>query len=93
MQFAKALGLNVICIDARDEGLQVTFKSGADIVIDARKGREEVVRQARGATDGEGATCTLNLREAVKTACAVTKTHGTVARSRRYASLTFPKAS
>ena len=44
-------------------------------------------------TDGEGATCTLNLREAVKTACAVTKTHGTVARSRRYASLPFPKAS
>ena len=45
VQFAKALGLNVIGIDARDEGLELTRQSGADVIIDARKGHDEVVRQ------------------------------------------------
>ena len=81
VQFAKALGLNVVGIDARDEGLELTRKGGADVVIDARKGHEEVVRQVHAVTNGEGVTCTLNVSDAagaMKTAAAVTKMHGTV---------------
>lgn len=81
VQFAKALGLNVVGIDARDEGLELTKKGGADVVIDARKGHEEVVKQVHAVTNGEGVTCTLNVsdaKDAMKTACAITKMHGTV---------------
>lgn len=81
VQFAKALGLNVVGIDARDEGLELTRKGGADVVIDARKGHEEVVKQVHAVTNGEGVTCTLNVsdaEDAMKTACAITKMHGTV---------------
>ena len=81
VQFAKALGLNVIGIDARDEGLELTKKGGADLVIDARKGHEEVVKQVHAVTNGEGVTCTLNVsdaKDAMKTAAAITKMHGTV---------------
>jgi propanol-preferring alcohol dehydrogenase len=81
VQFAKALGLNVIGIDARDEGLELTRQGGADVVIDARKGHDEVVKQVHAVTNGEGATCTLNVsdaNDAMKTACAITKMHGTV---------------
>ena len=35
VSFAKAQGLNVIGIDARDEGLEPTRPSSADAVIDA----------------------------------------------------------
>ena len=81
VQFAKALGLNVIGIDARDEGLELTRQGGADVIIDARKGYDEVVRQVHAVTNGEGVPCTLNLSDApsaMKTACAITKMHGTV---------------
>lgn len=81
VQFAKALGLKVVGIDARDEGLELTRKSGADVVVDARKGLDEVVRQIHAVTDGEGVACTLNVsdaQEAMKMACAVTRMHGTV---------------
>jgi propanol-preferring alcohol dehydrogenase len=81
VQFAKALGLNVIGIDARDEGVELTRQGGADVIIDARKGHDEVVKQVHAVTNGEGATCTLNVSDAsdaMKTACAITKMHGTV---------------
>lgn len=81
VQFAKALGLNVIGIDARDEGLELTQKGGADVVIDARKGHDDVVKQVHAVTNGEGVTATLNVsdaKDAMKTACAVTQMHGTV---------------
>ena len=39
IQFAKALGLKVIGVDARDEGLELSKHYGADVVSDARKGK------------------------------------------------------
>lgn len=36
VQFAKAVGLNVVGIDLRDEGLELTKSGGADLVVDAR---------------------------------------------------------
>jgi propanol-preferring alcohol dehydrogenase len=79
VQFAKALGLNVIGIDARDEGLGLTREYGADVVVDARKGKEEAVKAVREVTGGTGADATVNLSDAASAAglaCAVTKMHG-----------------
>ncbi|KAJ0313297.1 hypothetical protein COL516b_000229 [Colletotrichum fioriniae] len=82
IQMAKTLGLRVIGIDARDEGLELTRTSGADVVLDARRDKEDVVKEARDAANGgEGADATLNLSDAdsaAALACAVTKMHGTV---------------
>jgi propanol-preferring alcohol dehydrogenase len=81
VQFAKALGLNIIGIDARDEGLELTRKGGADVTIDARGGNEKTVEEVHKSTNGEGVTTTLNVSDAANAAaiaCAITKMHGTV---------------
>ncbi|KAF1929602.1 GroES-like protein [Didymella exigua CBS 183.55] len=81
VQFAKALGLRVIGIDARAAGLELTRASGADVVIDARDGLAAVVKQVRAVTNGQGVPCTLNIsdaEDAISTACAITRMHGTV---------------
>ncbi|KAF2088858.1 GroES-like protein [Saccharata proteae CBS 121410] len=79
IQFAKGLGLQVIGIDARDEGLSLSKEAGADIVVDARKGKDEVVKAVQAVTSGQGANATINVsdaKSAAATACAVTKMHG-----------------
>lgn len=81
VKFAKAMGLNVVGIDARDEGLELTRLCGADVTIDARTGLEEVVKTVRACTGNEGVEATLNVsdaKEAAALACAVTKMHGTM---------------
>lgn len=79
IQFAKALGLQVIAIDARDEGLELSKANGADVVLDARKGDKAVVEEVHKVTNGEGADSTVCISDAdtaAATACAVTKMHG-----------------
>jgi propanol-preferring alcohol dehydrogenase len=79
IQFAKALGLNVIGIDARDEGLELSRKAGAHVVVDARKGDKVVVEEVGKVTNQMGADATVNVsdaKSAAATACAVTKMHG-----------------
>lgn len=81
VQFAKSQGLKVIGIDARDEGLELSKKHGADHVVDARKGKEEAAKAIQDITGGEGAYATVNLSDAptaAALACAVTRMHGTV---------------
>lgn len=81
VQFAKALGLNVVGVDARDEGLELTKKGGADVLVDARKDHDKVVEEVHKVTNGEGVTATINVSDAAKamaTSCAITKMHGTV---------------
>ncbi|KAF2645486.1 GroES-like protein [Massarina eburnea CBS 473.64] len=81
VQFAHALGLNVVGVDARDEGLELTRKGGADIVIDARIGDDKVIEEVKKVTNGEGVSATVNVSDAAKaiaTSCAITKMHGTV---------------
>jgi propanol-preferring alcohol dehydrogenase len=81
VRFAKAKGLNVVGIDARDEGLELTRQCGADVTIDARMGHEEVVKAVRACTGNEGVKATLNVSDADSSAalaCAVTKMHGTL---------------
>lgn len=63
VQFAKALGLKVIAIDARDEGLALAKQCGADTVIDARSGKEKVIKQVEKVTNGQRADATLNVSD------------------------------
>lgn len=81
IQFAKKMGLNVVGIDARDEGIDISKSLGADIVVDARKGKDEMVKQVQDVTGGQGADATVTLSDAsgaAALACAVTKMHGTM---------------
>jgi D-arabinose 1-dehydrogenase-like Zn-dependent alcohol dehydrogenase len=81
IQFSKALGLKVIGIDARDEGLELSKHYGADVVLDARKKKEEVVKAVQDVTGGAGADATVTLSDdetAAALGCAVTKMHGTM---------------
>ncbi|KAL8779801.1 MAG: hypothetical protein Q9213_006759 [Squamulea squamosa] len=80
-QFAKALGLRVVGIDARDQGLDLARNSGADVVIDARIGKEKVVDEVMKFTDGKGVDSALTISDAPGAAalgCAITKMHGTM---------------
>lgn len=79
VQFARALGLQVIAIDARDEGLELSRKVGAQIIIDARKGDKSIIEEVHKVTNNQGADAALNVSDAnsaAATACAVTKMHG-----------------
>ncbi|KAL9030454.1 MAG: hypothetical protein Q9180_006905 [Flavoplaca navasiana] len=75
-QFAHAQGLQVIGIDARDEGLDLARSSGADVVIDARIGKEKVIEEVKKVTDEKGVDSALTLSDApgaAALACAITK--------------------
>ncbi|EMC95505.1 hypothetical protein BAUCODRAFT_72967 [Baudoinia panamericana UAMH 10762] len=81
IHFAKHRGLNVIGIDARDAGLALSLRSGADHVLDARKGKDRIVNQVQSLTKGRGVDATINLSDAGSAAsmsCAITRIHGTV---------------
>lgn len=77
--FAKALGFNVVGVDARDEGLALTKEAGADLVLDARLGTENVVKEVHNATIGKGVAAAINVSDATSAAglaCAITAKHG-----------------
>jgi propanol-preferring alcohol dehydrogenase len=81
IQFAKAKGLKVIGTDAREDGLALSREVGADLVLDARMGKEEVVRRVFTATGGKGVDATIttsDAKAAVATACGMTRRHGTM---------------
>lgn len=82
VQFAKkCFGLKVVGVDARDEGLALTKEAGADLVVDAREGKEKVVKQVHEVTGGKGVKATMNVsdaKSAVPTSSAITMNHGTV---------------
>ena len=80
IQMAKAIGLNVIAIDARDEALELCKRAGAEHVFDARIPKDELVSQIQKLTpNGLGVDSAINVSEhstAAATGCAVTKMHG-----------------
>ncbi|KAL7624206.1 hypothetical protein AAE478_005765 [Parahypoxylon ruwenzoriense] len=81
VQFAQAMRLKVIGIEARDEALELSRRNGADLVFDARDGQAAVVGQVQKATGGEGAHAAIVLSNAPDSAalgCAVTRMHGTM---------------
>lgn len=80
-QFGRAMGLKVVGIDARDEGMALAKESGADVVVDARQEKEKVVEEVKKVTDWRGVDATVNVSDAENAAalsCAITKMHGTV---------------
>ncbi len=81
IQFAKAKGLKVLGVDARDDGLALSKEVGADVVLDARKGKDYVIEEAMKITNGKGVDATINVSDAKvapETACAITRMHGTM---------------
>ena len=69
----------MIAIDARDEGLALSKEMGADLVLDAREGKEEVVKKVKEVTGGEGVPAAINLSDAegaAALACAVVRIGG-----------------
>ena len=81
IQFARALGLKVLGVDARDEGLALSKKSGADLVLDARLGTEKLVESVMAATGGVLMRATVVLSDhptAADISCAVTADHGNI---------------
>jgi D-arabinose 1-dehydrogenase-like Zn-dependent alcohol dehydrogenase len=93
IQFAKALGLKVIGVDATNKGLEVSKKHGADLVVDVREDKIDVVRKVQAATDGKGAHATICLsdhKDASATACALTRMHGTMIQIALTETVTIP---
>ena len=79
LQMAKAMGINVIGVDARDEGIELSRTVGCDHVFDARKGKEAVVKEVQAVTDGLGVEAAINTSEhetAAPLSCAITRMHG-----------------
>ena len=50
----KARGINVIGVDARDEGIKLSKKVGCQHIFDARKGETTVVKEVQVLTQGLG---------------------------------------
>lgn len=75
----KARGLKVVAVDARDEGLALSRESGADVVLDARKGIPAMTEEAKKATGAGGVHASITVSDhpsAAETACAITRNHG-----------------
>lgn len=71
----------MVAVDAREEGLELSRQSGAQIVLDARKGSEalEAAITEEIGDDKIKATIVLSDHEtACDTACVMTRPHGTV---------------
>ncbi|KAK6002898.1 hypothetical protein QM012_001648 [Aureobasidium pullulans] len=95
IQFAKALGLNVVGVDARDEGLAMSRENGADVVVDARKGKDSVVAEVQKVTGGAGVDASITLSDAddaAAMACALTKMHGSMVQIAQPDNVTIPFA-
>lgn len=95
-QFAKVMGLVVVGIDARDEGMALAKESGADVVVDARQEKEKVVEEVKKVTNGMGVDATVNVSDAENAAalsCAITKMHGTVIQIAQVSPFTVLKTS
>lgn len=93
IQFALAQGINVVAIDARDEGLALSKKAGAQHVLDAREGKEETVKKVQALTDGLGVECTINVSEHETSAplsCAITRMHGLMVQVSQPANVSVP---
>lgn len=79
IQFGKAMGLKVIGIDARDEGLALAKEHNPDLLLDARKGDAHLVEEIKKFTGKGGVDAAINLADAPQaagTACAISKQHG-----------------
>ncbi|KAL8866143.1 MAG: hypothetical protein Q9174_006472 [Haloplaca sp. 1 TL-2023] len=92
-QFAKAMGLQVVGIDARDEALALAERSGASTVLDARIDKDKIVEEVQKKTGGKGVDCAITMTEApdaAAMACAITKMHGLMIQLAQPTNVTIP---
>ncbi|RFU74370.1 alcohol dehydrogenase -like domain-containing [Trichoderma arundinaceum] len=71
----------VVAVDAREEGLELSRESGAQLVLDARKGKEALENAITEAIGDDKIKATIVLSDhdtACDTACAITRPHGTI---------------
>ncbi|GAW15808.1 hypothetical protein ANO14919_052300 [Xylariales sp. No.14919] len=93
IQFTRAMGLKIIAIDARDEGLALSKDYGADVVVDGRRGKAEVVKEVQSVTGGKGADSAIVLADHTEAlAAAITRMHGTVVQVAQPDNLSIPFA-
>ncbi|KAI0535882.1 GroES-like protein [Xylaria digitata] len=91
IQFARAMGLKVIGIDARGEGLALSRDYGADVIVDGRREKADVVKKVQSVTGGKGADSTIVLAEHTEAlAAAITKMHGTVVQVAQPGNISVP---
>lgn len=75
----KAMGLKVLGIEARDDGLALSRESGADAVLDARKGLPYLIEEAKKITGAGGVHASLELSghpTGAEMATGITRHHG-----------------
>ena len=75
------MGLVVVGLDARDEGLALIKESGPDVEVDARGKKENVVGEVQDVANGIGVDTTVNISDnpgAAALVGAVTKMRRTV---------------
>ncbi len=78
IQMERAKGINVIGVDARDEGIALSKEVRCEHVFDARKGKEERVKEVRALTDGLGVEAAVNVSDhgtAASLSCWVIRLH------------------
>jgi len=93
IQFARARGIQVIAIDARDEGLEICRKLGAEHVFDAREGKAEIVKKVQALTNGRGVEAVVNVSDHPTSAAlsaAMTRNHGTVVQAAQPVEVSVP---
>jgi Zinc-binding dehydrogenase len=81
MQFAKAKGIGVIAVDARDEGWELCKQAGSEHIFDARAGKDKVVQGVQQLRDGLRVKAAINVSEheiSAPLACAIIPMHGVV---------------
>ncbi|KAI0402352.1 GroES-like protein [Xylaria palmicola] len=79
IQFARAMGLRVLAVAAREEGRALSAALGAEVVVDGRKDKTAVVEEVQSVTGGKGADSTIVLVDHTEAlAAAITRMHGTV---------------
>ncbi|PYH95548.1 NAD(P)-binding protein [Aspergillus ellipticus CBS 707.79] len=99
VQFAKKMGVNVVGVDGREVGLELSRRMGADLVVDVGVGAEALVRAVRGRVGEDGAegerlcdaaVVLSDAPGAVHTAMMITRCHGLVVQVAQPDKVEFP---
>ncbi|KAI2642114.1 GroES-like protein [Xylaria nigripes] len=91
MQFARAKGLKIVAVDTRDAGLELSEDLGADLIVDGRRAKADIVKEVRAVTGGRGVDAAIVLaNHAEAVAAAITKMHGTVVQVAQPETISIP---
>ncbi|KAH0529027.1 hypothetical protein TsFJ059_003829 [Trichoderma semiorbis] len=93
IQFAVKAGVNVVAVDAREEGIELSRQCGAQLVLDARQGDEQLTTSITEAIGDDKIKATVVLSDhetACDTSCAITRPHGTIIQVAQPQRVSFP---